>query len=94
MTEKEMEKMGIFVGADGVYIASTLKNGSPSKNRRKVEENELLNLMMWYVDRKCYEMKVTDFTINIKDKPVYRFEHLGLSEAAHQLTEDAEKEVG
>lgn len=75
MAEKDIANLGIFINEDGIFIANTLKNGKPSKHKKKISEGEMNSILVWYMNKKCDEVKAFEFNINYLGKPIYHIEN-------------------
>ena len=68
MTRKELENTVIVEGWRSVYIAKRNKSDSiMSEVRRKITENEILGLLVWYSNKKFDQDKTDEYTITDSD---------------------------
>ena len=51
MTQKEIKDLTIFLGEDDAFISRYLKNGKISRLRREINETELFNMAIWFVNQ-------------------------------------------
>jgi hypothetical protein len=73
MANNSAECLDIFLGNNGKAIISkkVSNKNQISKFRRELKEEEILRLITWYIDNKCKELGVNEFSININDKSKY-----------------------
>ena len=68
MTRKELENTIIVEGWQSVYIAKRNKSNSiMSEVRRKITENEILGLLVWYSKKKFDQDETDEYTITDSD---------------------------